>query len=550
MSHTKERWGSRVGLVLAMAGNAVGLGNFLRFPAQASQNGGGAFIIPYLISFILMGIPLLFIEWSIGRHGGKYGHHSTPGMFDVMGKSKFLKYIGVFGLFSNLTIAAYYTYIESWTLAYVFHSLTGTFFNIKPTDFFPQYLGIHEASIFALPYEAFFFFIITLLLNVWILSRGLAKGIEVAAKIGMPLLILFGIVLVIKGLTLDTTDPGVIQSPLIGLNFVWEPNFSGLFNPTTWLAAAGQIFFTLSVGMGSIHCYSAYVKEKQDIALNASSAGWMNEFVEVVLGGSLLLPIATAYLGLQVVQASTAGGSGFALGFLTLPTLFNNWGWFAPIAGAMWFGLLFFAGITSSLAMGQPILAFFNDEFKIPRNKGAVLAGLAIFTLGFLCVWLYPGGSFDEFDFWTGTFSLVVFALLESIVFAYVFGIDKGWAEITRGADIIVPKFFKFAIKYITPFFISIIFIGATIKPQNDWSIAISNLFAGDGWQFASDSVIGVILHVGAENTDWFVNGLPTRIFVQDLTRVVLMLTFASIAFMVHKSWKKKNLLSKGVDVK
>src|SRR3989304_7448484 len=125
MSIHKESWGTRVGLVLAMAGNAVGLGNFLRFPAQASQNGGGAFIIPYLISFLLMGIPLLYIEWAIGRNGGKYGHHSTPGMFDVMGKSRFLKYIGVFGLFTNLTIAAYYCYIESWTLSYVFHSLLG-----------------------------------------------------------------------------------------------------------------------------------------------------------------------------------------------------------------------------------------------------------------------------------------------------------------------------------------------------------------------------------------------------------------------------------------
>lgn len=441
MPQYKESWGSRVGLVLAMAGNAVGLGNFLRFPAQASQNGGGAFIIPYLISFFLMGIPLLYVEWAIGRHGGKYGHHSTPGMFDVLGKSRFLKYIGVFGLFTNITIAAYYCYIESWTLSYVFHSIIGTFTTIKPTEFFPKYLGITESSVFALPPEAFFWFVLTLIINVWILSRGLAKGIELAAKIGMPLLILFGIILAIKGLTLNTSDLGVIQSPLVGLNFVWEPNFSGLSNPTTWLAAAGQIFFTLSVGMGSIHCYAAYVKEKQDIALNASSAGWMNEFVEVILGGTILIPIATAYLGLAVVQASTAGGSGFALGFLTLPTLFNNWGWFAPIAGAMWFGLLFFAGITSSLAMGQPIMAFMNDEYKISRQRGAVLFGIGTFILGFICVWLYPGGAFDEFDFWTGTFSLVVFALLESIVFAFIFGIDKGWEEINRGADIVIPAF-------------------------------------------------------------------------------------------------------------
>lgn len=545
MAQHKESWGSRVGLVLAMAGNAVGLGNFLRFPAQASQNGGGAFIIPYLISFLLMGIPLLYVEWAIGRHGGKYGHHSTPGMFDVLGKSRFLKYIGVFGLFSNLTIAAYYCYIESWTLSYVFHSIIGTFTTIKPTDFFPEYLGIHEASMFALPLEAFFWFVITLTLNVWILSRGLAKGIEVAAKIGMPLLILFGVVLAIKGLSLGTNDPGVMQSPLIGLNFVWQPNFSGLSNPTTWLAAAGQIFFTLSVGMGSIHCYAAYVKEKQDIALNASSAGWMNEFVEVILGGTILIPISTAYLGLSAVQAATAGGSGFALGFLTLPTLFNNWGWFAPVAGAMWFGLLFFAGITSSLAMGQPILAFMNDEFKISRHRGAILFGLATFVLGFICVWLYPGGAFDEFDFWTGTFSLVVFALLESIVFAFIFGIDKGWEEINRGADIVIPKFFRFVIKYVTPTFIMIIFIGAVIKPSVDWMTAFANLFTGEGWAFAPDSVIGVIFHTGEKNYTLFENGEPTKIFIKDFTRVILMITFSVFAYLVHKAWSNKRSLEK-----
>jgi len=537
---SKESWGSRVGLVLAMAGNAVGLGNFLRFPAQAAQNGGGAFIIPYLISFLLMGIPLLYIEWAIGRHGGKYHHHSTPGMFDVMGKSRFLKYIGVFGLFTNLCIAAYYCYIESWTLSYVFHSITGTFFEIKPTDFFPRYLGLHENSIFAIPPEAVFWFILTLCLNVWILSKGLAKGIEVAAKIGMPLLILFGIVLAIKGLTLDSGNPGVIESPLTGLNFVWEPNFSGLTNPTTWLAAAGQIFFTLSVGMGSIHCYAAYVKEKQDIALNASSAGWMNEFVEVVLGGSLLIPIATAYLGLQAVQAATLGGSGFGLGFLTLPTLFNNWGWFAPVAGAMWFGLLFFAGITSSLAMGQPILAFFKDELKISHNKSAVTFGSATLLLGFICVWLYPGGAFDEFDFWTGTFSLVMFALLETVVFSYVFGIEKGWNEITRGADIIVPKIFKIFIRHVTPIFIIVIFVGSLIKPSTDWITAISSLFSGNGWPFASDSVIGVIFHLGIDKYSWFENGEPTREFVKDGTRILLVIVFVTFGYLVHKAWVMK----------
>ena len=147
----QERWGTRVGLVLAVAGNAVGLGNFLRFPAQAAQNGGGAFLIPYLISFLLMGLPLLWVEWAIGRHGGQYGHHASPGMFARLGRAPWLKYVGVFGLFTNLTVAAYYCYIESWTLAYVWHSLVGTFTGTDQKDFFASYLGTNEASLSAVP---------------------------------------------------------------------------------------------------------------------------------------------------------------------------------------------------------------------------------------------------------------------------------------------------------------------------------------------------------------------------------------------------------------
>ena len=537
-----ESWGTRVGLVLAMAGNAVGLGNFLRFPAQAAQNGGGAFLIPYLISFFLMGIPLLWVEWAIGRHGGQFGHHSAPGMFDRLGKKKWLKYLGVFGLFTNLTVAAYYCYLESWTLAYVWHSLIGTVQTTSPTEFFPRDLGQHEASLFALPAEAFFWFLLTLALNIFILSRGLAKGIELAAKIGMPLLLIFAAILAVRGLGLEPgVDPGVTQSPLEGLNFVWNPNLSGLTNPNTWLAAAGQIFFTLSVGMGSIHCYASYVRQRQDIALNASSAGWMNEFVEVVLGGSLLIPIATAYLGLNAVQAATAGGSGFGLGFLTLPTLFNNWGWFAPIAGAMWFGLLFFAGITSSLAMGQPIMAFLEDEYRVSRVRSAILFGLGTLILGFWCVWLYPGGSFDEFDFWTGTFSLVVFALGEAFIFAWIFGMDRGWEEITRGADMKVPGIFRYIIKYVTPVFILVVFVGAVFNPTGgDWGAAFSSLFSGGGWAFDPGSVIGRILHTGADYA-WFDEaGRGTRVMVQDLTRILLMIVFLLWTWLVWKAWRYK----------
>ncbi len=538
----RESWGTRLGLVLAVAGASVGLGNFLRFPAQAAQNGGGAFLIPYLISFLLMGVPLLWVEWAIGRHGGRFGHHSTPGMFDRLGSRRWLKYIGVFGIFTNLTVAAYYCYIESWTLAYVWHSLRGTFTTNDPKAFYDHFLGKTQDSLFAVPPEAAFWFFLTLALNTWILSRGLAKGIELAAKIGMPLLLGFGAILAIRGLTLSPDDPNVVESPLVGLNFVWQPDLKGLLNPTTWLAAAGQIFFTLSVGMGSIHCYASYVREKDDIALGASSAGWMNEFVEVVLGGSLLIPLATAYLGLAHVQGMTGSEEGgFGIGFYTLPTLFNNWGFFGRIAGGMWFGLLFIAGITSSLAMGQPIIAFLEDEFQWNRRPAALLFGGCTLLLGFMCVWLYPGGTFDEFDFWTGTFSLVVFALLEAFAFAFIFGMKNGWDEITRGAEIAVPRVFRFVIQWVTPIFILIIFVGSLIKPAGEWGAAFSSLASGEGWPLAKDSVIGKILHVGEDGYAWFdEHGRGTKGLVKDVTRVVLSLLFVGCSWLVWKAWRRR----------
>lgn len=522
-----------------MAGNAVGLGNFLRFPAQAAQHGGGAFLIPYLVSFVLMGVPLLWVEWAIGRHGGRFGHHSAPGMFDRLGRHPAYKYFGTLGIFTCLTVAGYYCYIESWTLAYVWHSIVGTFKTVPPDQFFPRYLGQHEGSLFALPGEAAFWFLLTLALNVWILSRGLAKGVELAAKIGMPLLIVFGAVLAVRGLTLPAGAAGVVESPLVGLNFVWNPKPSGLLDPTTWLAAAGQIFFTLSVGMGSIHCYAAYLRENDDIALNAASAGWMNEFVEVILGGSILIPIATAYLGLEAVQQATAGGSGFGLSFLTLPKLFLNWGWFAPVAGAMWFGLLFFAGITSSLAMGQPVMAFLEDEFHVARNKAALVFGAVTAGLGFFCVWLYPGGAFDEFDFWTGTFSLVVFALIETFIFAWVFGMEKGWDEITRGADMKVPRVFRYVIQYVTPFLLLFIFLAALVKPAGDWGAALASLTAGRGWPFAADSVIGKLFHFGGVYVWFDATGRGTRELVVDLTRVLLAAVLAGCMALTWHAWRR-----------
>ena len=172
MNQTSQAWGSRIGLILAMAGNAVGFGNFLRFPVQAIQNGGGAFIIPYLVSFLVLGLPLLFIEWSIGRYGGNRGYHSSPFMMQSMDKRRLWKYVGVFGLFCNIGIASYYCYMESWTLAYIFHSALGTFNGMNQHEVvqvFNDYVSIGKSTL--IPFEAIIFFLICLGINVYVLSK-------------------------------------------------------------------------------------------------------------------------------------------------------------------------------------------------------------------------------------------------------------------------------------------------------------------------------------------------------------------------------------------
>jgi hypothetical protein len=198
------------------------------------------------------------------------------------------------------------------------------------------------------------------------------------------------------------------------------------------------------------------------------AAGWTNEFIEVVVGGAIVLPIAIGYLGIDGVNAVLAQGGGLGLGFRTLPSLFGNWGGLVgAIGGAMWFALLFFAGITSSLAMGMPVSAFFQDALSISKEKAAGIFGILVFILGLPTVIYFEYGVLDEYDYWAGTVALVVFALAEMILFAWCFGIEKGWEEVNRGGDIIAPKVFKYITKYITPVLLALILMSAFIQPEN-----------------------------------------------------------------------------------
>ncbi|MEE2703414.1 MAG: sodium:calcium symporter [Myxococcota bacterium] len=460
----RDRWATRIGLVLALAGCAVGLGNFLRFPGQAAANGGGAFLIPYLLSLLLVGMPLLWAECAMGRFGGQYGRSHTPGILDRMWPHPSSKYIGVFGVFIPFTVALYYIPITSWCLAFSWFSLTGAYTGLESRaeigSFLSAFQGWEANRHFSGHGATYLFFGITLGATIFVLAGGIARGIERLARIAFPALFAMAVLLMVWVLLLEPpAGAGPGQGVLDGLGFVWNPRLGELMSARVWLAAAGQVFFTLSVGWGIVQTYTSYLGPDDDVALAGLSTASLNEFAEIVLGGTIAITAAVVFFGVTATQEIAS--STFDLGFQSMAVIFQQ----LPagnLVGGVWFLLLFFAGLTSAVAITQPMIALLEDAFGLSRGRAVAAVGLALLFLSTPVIWLH--GVLDELDFWAGTFSLLVFGLAESVIFAWLFGIDRGWSEITRGARIRVPGIVRPVLRYVTPGFLGLILLAFAIQ--------------------------------------------------------------------------------------
>ena len=507
----KEQWNSKFGVILAVAGSAVGLGNFLRFPGKVAEFGGGAFMLAYFIAFLLIGLPICWAEWTMARYGGIRGFHSAPGIFNAISRHPMGKYLGVIGIVIPLTIYMYYVVIESWCLGYAMNFLTG---GLRVTDagassdFFGNFIGISKDGAglgFGLE-KAGLFLAIVFTLNFFLIYRGINKGIEFFCKWAMPMLLFIAVLILVRVLTLGTPDENhPDRSVNNGLGFMWNPNkvflekaivneTSGtvswvrdservdpkniiqaeilakndpenfrvsrvtmgqqLKNPDLWLEAAGQIFFSLSVGFGVILTYASYMKKEDDIVLSGLAATSANEFCEVSLGGLITLPASVAFLGVSGIASLGT----FGLGFVVLPPVFG----LMPggvIFGFLFFFLLFIAAVTSSLSMLQPGIAFLEGSFGINRKQSVLIVGL-LTLLGCSFVFYFSEGlkSLDTIDFWVGTFLIFVFSTIQILLFSWVFGIDKGFAEAHQGAKLTIPDFYKWVMKWVTPTLLILIF--------------------------------------------------------------------------------------------
>ena len=529
MEKKRENWSGRIGAILAVAGSAVGLGNFLRFPVQAATNGGGAFMVPYLVAFLLLGIPLAWMEWTLGRYAGRHGYGTAPSAFHVLfgEKRPWAKHLGSIGLLPPLFIVFYYVFVQSWILAFAFYSATGTLMEVTSqgaaavTEFFGDYITL-KSHVGPFP-AAILFFLVTFLCNMGVLSFGVRKGIERANKFCMPALLILGLVLVARVLTL----PGIGR----GLAFMWNPDFSELANPKVWMAAAGQVFFTMSLGMGIILCYASYLKPKEDLVLSSLTASATNGFAEIVVGGTVVIPVAVLIAGANIEECARLGT--FGLGFQTMPYVFGT----LPLGGVLqtvWFLMLFFAGITSAISIIQPLISFCEDNMKFSRKKAVGVVGAITFVGSLTAVFGLAAGAVDELDFWGGTFLLVVFGTIQALVFSFVLGrrpsaIKPGdsvaFALMHDGSRPSLPRFFRPVIRYVCPAYLVVLLV-AYLFTDGIPVILLSNVPADAKVSFLG----GEFSQVGFT---WAFRGF--------LLLVVLLLNLA-----IFRAWRKGGTAERG----
>lgn len=526
MSTGKEQWGTRVGVILAVAGSAVGLGNFLRFPGQAAQYGGGAFMIPYFISLLVLGLPLVWAEWTMGRYGGKFGANSCPAIFGILGGHKGWRYAGVIGVLIPVVIYMYYVLIESWCLGYAWQYLVVGMelgenkeqYAEGAKTFFGDFVGANaNGDAFGGTSYAIYFFLFTFALNFVLIYRGLSKGIEAFCIRAMPIMAALAFIILIRVLTLgaNESDPEHLNINN-GLGYMWNPRsraegqdwYYALIDGEVWLAAAGQIFFSLSIGFGVIVNYASYLKKKDDIALSGLTAASTNEFFEVALGGLITIPAAFYFFG--ALDPGTLDSS-FALGFRTLPAVFETmpFSWFFGFA---FFFMLFLAAITSSLSMLQPAIAFLEEGLNIGRRASVTILGM-ITGIGSLFVIIFSEGlvALDTMDFWIGTFLIFILSTIQVILFAWVFGAEKGYEEAMEGAEIRIPHLWRWMIQFITPLFLLVIFVVFAIQKLPDRLKALSGDWVGIATVFFIVAVaVGLTVLTAISSGNWDRRGFTT----------------------------------------
>lgn len=450
----REQLGSRLGFLFISAGCAIGLGNVWRFPFITGKYGGAAFVLIYLLFLIILGLPIMVMEFSIGRAGKQNIAGALRNLEPSGSKWHLYGYVAILG---NLLLMMFYTTVAGWMLAYFYHTLAGSLGGLSPAE-----VGGFFGTLLASPSRLVFWMGLTVFLGFFTCSLGLQKGVETITKWMMSSLFLILIALVIKAVTL----PGASA----GLSFYLMPDFGRLMATGVWetvYAAMGQAFFTLSLGIGSMAIFGSYIGKERSLTGESLNIIGLDTFV-AILSGLIIFPACFAF--------HVDAGSGPGLIFVTLPNIFNSMDG-GRIWGALFFLFLSFAAMSTVIAVFENIMAFTMEQWGWSRKQSALTNGVLLFALSLPCALgfnLWSGieplgagtGIIDLEDFIVGNNLLP----LGSLLFAFFCSYKMGWGwdnfvqEANEGTGLRYPEKTRFYVKYILPVIILAVFIGGYLE--------------------------------------------------------------------------------------
>ena len=413
----REKWASGIGFILASVGSAVGIGNIWRFPYIVGDNGGGAFLIPYIAAVFLFGLPLIILEFSLGQHFKT----SVVPAFSTLGKK--FEIAGLFLVFIMLMILGYYLVVTSWVLAYSLFFISGT--SVPFSQFTDSYYPL-------------LFFLISAGLVFLVVRAGVKDGIEKLAKVLIPLLVVMLLMLMVTALS----QPGAMQ----GVAFYLTPDFSILSDTSVWTAAFGQAFFSLSVGTGTMLTYGSYIRDGNIVKSSVVIA--VSDISIAILAGLVIFPLVFSF-GLDP-------SSGVQLTFVTLPLIFQGME-FGLVLGAMFFMLLFFAALTSAVSFLEVPVATLIDHYGMERKKAAGIVSIIVVVLGLppalsytaLKLGLFGTPLLDLFDLAFGTLGIITAGLILTIIGAWFVKREDILAQI--GGSNRIQELFMVIVKYFIP---------------------------------------------------------------------------------------------------
>ena len=464
MSESKRsQWNNNTTFILAMIGSAVGLGNIWRFPNVLYSNGGGSFMIPYIVSLFLLGISFVLVEYAVGYKFKK----SLIEILRIINEK--LEPVGWFILLIIFLITTYYTCVVGWDLIYLILSFTKAW-GANPNLYFTNNV-LHSTDyingIFTIvPIVLISIFIIWL--SIWmIIKRDLNSGIGKVNKILLPFLCIIVVIIVAYSLTL----PGAS----IGYSQIFTPDWSALGNLNVWLAAFGQIVFSLSLGMAIALTYASYLPEGSKLVDNALIVAFSNSGFEVFnsIGIFSILGYMALTTGLPFNELVTEGTG---LAFVVFPQILNNMGFMAYIIGPLFFLCILFAGITSAIALLEGFCYSLSRKFNFSRSKTSTIICIAGFLIS--CIFATRFGSvlLGIFDGFLNNFALLFAVLLECIIFGWIYNFDNLIETLNEYSTITVGKTWKIVIKYILPICIFVLWLDgifAALTSANSISIYV-----------------------------------------------------------------------------